>query len=99
MSGFFFSGDIGAAVFKDGKLRLVIDDGNNHVLAMQGFHQQYMSSNRAVLGFIRKIEGLQIKAILPQHGSIFRGEETNKFLRWPEQLPVGVDYLYSGARM
>ncbi len=98
VSGFLFSGDIGAAVFKDGKLRLVVEDWNSHVMAMQGFHQRYMSSNRAVSGFIRKIEGLPIKAILPQHGSIFRGDEVSKFFRWLENLPVGVDYLYSGTR-
>jgi len=99
VSGFMFSGDIGAAVFKDGKLRLVVDDWANHVLAMQGFHQRYMSSNRAVLGFIRKVEGLQIRGLLPQHGSIFRGDEVGKFFRWLEQLPVGVDYLYGGAKL
>jgi flavorubredoxin len=98
VSGFLFSGDIGAAVFKDGKLRLVIEDWSTHVTAMQGFHQRYMSSNRAVSGFIRKIDGLPITAILPQHGSMFRGDEVAKFLRWSEQLPVGVDYLYVGAR-
>ncbi len=97
-SGFLFSGDIGAAVHKDGRLRLVIEDWAQQAVAMQGFHQRYMSSNRAVSGFLRKLDGIPITALLPQHGSIFRGDEVGKFFRWLEQLPVGVDYLYGAGK-
>ena len=85
-------------MYKDQTFRLMIDDWAAHTQAMQGFHQRYMSSNRAVQGFVRKVEGLPIKGLLPQHGSIFRGDEVSKFFRWLEQLPVGVDYLYGGTR-
>jgi flavorubredoxin len=94
VSGFLFSGDIGAAVYADGKPRLVIDNWNEQVKAMQGFHQRYMSSNRAVSAFIRSVAGLPIKAIVPQHGVIYRGEEVQQFLQWFGALPCGVDYLF-----
>ena len=95
VSGFLFSGDIGAALYKDGKPRLVIDDWTAHTQAMLGFHQRYMSSNRAVEGFLRKLDGLPIQAVVPQHGAIFRGEEVARFFNWLRQISVGVDYLYS----
>lgn len=97
VSGFLLSGDIGAAVYKDRKPRLVIDDWDQHVQAMQGFHQRYLGSSRAVAGFLKKLDGLPITAIVPQHGPIFRGEEAQKYIRWLSQLPVGVDYLYPVA--
>lgn len=95
VSGFLFTGDIGAAVYADGKPRLVIDDWDGQVKAMQGFHQRYMSSSKAVAAFIKSIAGLPIKAIVPQHGVIYRGEEVAKFLQWLGALPCGVDYLYA----
>jgi len=95
VSGFLFSGDIGAALYKDGKPRLVIDDWTAHTQAMLGFHQRYMSSNRAVEGFLRKLDGLPIQAVVPQHGVIFRGEEVARYFHWLRQISVGVDYLYS----
>lgn len=94
VSGFLFTGDIGAAVYADGKPRLVIEDWDEHVKAMRGFHQRYMSSSRAVSAFIRSIAGLPIKALVPQHGAIFRGNEVQKFLQWLGALPCGVDYLF-----
>lgn len=94
VSGYLFTGDIGAAVYADGNHRLVIDDWNEQVKAMQGFHQRYMGSNRAISAFIRSIAGLQIQAIVPQHGVIYRGEEVRKFLHWLGALPCGVDYLF-----
>ncbi|MER3424445.1 MAG: MBL fold metallo-hydrolase [Nitrospiraceae bacterium] len=97
VSGFLFTGDIGAAPYSDEAVHLVIDDWKTQVATMQGFHQRYMSSNRAVSAFIRSIAGLPITAILPQHGAIFRGEEVQKFLQWLGSLPCGVDYLFPTA--
>ncbi|WP_455377305.1 oxygen-binding di-iron domain-containing protein [Petrachloros mirabilis] len=94
VSGFLFSGDVGAAMYKDNIFRLVIDDWGTHTQGMQGFHQRYMSSNRAVAGMRRKLDKFKITAILPQHGCIFRNEEVPRFLDWLGRLPVGADYLY-----
>ncbi len=94
VSGFLFSGDVGTAMYKDNLFRLVIDEWTAHTQAMQGFHQRYMSSNRAVAGMIKKLEKLPITAMLPQHGCLFRGEEVPRFMHWLGGLPVGADYLY-----
>jgi flavorubredoxin len=94
VSGFLFSGDIGAAMYREERFRLVIDDWNAHTQAMKGFHQRYMACNRAVAGMIAQLKGRSIHAILPQHGCIFRGEEVTRFLQWLSALPVGADYLY-----
>jgi flavorubredoxin len=51
-----------------------------------------------VEGFLRKLDGLPIQAVLPQHGVMFRGEEVARYFHWLRQLPVGVDYLYPGIR-
>jgi flavorubredoxin len=97
-SGLLFTGDIGASVYKDQKLRLVLEDWESYTHAAQGFHQRYMGSNRAVQGFLARLNGHQkIRAILPQHGVILRGDEVQRFTDWLRQLPCGVDYLYPAA--
>jgi flavorubredoxin len=96
-SGFLFTGDIGASLSKDRKLRLVIDQWEAYTQAAQGFHQRYMGSNRAVQGFLARLKGLRIDAILPQHGVILRGHEVPRFITWLSHLPCGVDYLYPPA--
>lgn len=93
-SGFLFSGDVGASVYKDSAFHLVVDNWDAQLKAMQGFHQRYMSCNRAVAGMIKKLARFRITAMLPQHGSSFRGEEVTRFFQWLGQLPVGADYLY-----
>ncbi|MFQ5485131.1 MAG: MBL fold metallo-hydrolase [Desulfobacterales bacterium] len=94
LSGFMLSGDIGAAAESDDCFHLVIDDWQQEIEAMQGFHQRYMGSTRAAAKFVKKVSGLPITAILPQHGHLFRGDEVQRFLQWFEVLPCGVDFLY-----
>lgn len=97
VSGFLFSGDIGAALYTDGVPRLVIEQWDAQVDAMRGFHQRYMSSKRAVSAFLGKVAGLPVRAVLPQHGLIYRDGECEKFFRWLGDLPCGVDYLFPAA--
>lgn len=94
VSGFLFSGDIGAAISQDEMFRLFIDDWQQQIERMQGFHQRYMGSTRAAAEFVKKVSLLPITAMLPQHGQIFRGDEVRQFLDWFETLPCGIDYLY-----
>ncbi|RMH52364.1 MAG: MBL fold metallo-hydrolase [Zetaproteobacteria bacterium] len=92
-SGFLFSGDIGASVFDDDAFVLCIDDWQRHCARMLGFHQRYMGSNRAVARFVASVRDLPIRAILPQHGAIFRGDEVGRFLDWLGSIDVGIDAL------
>ncbi len=96
ISGYLFSGDIGAAVASDDTFRLCIDDWQTQVDQMNGFHQRYMGSTRAAAAFVDKARALPLTAMLPQHGQLFRGGEVQQFLDWFEVLPCGVDYLYGG---
>ena len=97
MSGYLLSGDIGASPYSDGETHLVVDGWKMQVDTMQGFHQRYMSSSRAVAAFIRSVAGMPITAILPQHGAILRGDEVYKYFQWLGTLPCGVDYLFPAA--
>jgi len=94
-SGFLFSGDIGASVFDGKSPTLCIEDWDAHCQRMQGFHQRYMGSNKAVQAFIASVRDLPITAILPQHGAIFRGEEVGHFLDWLGTLDVGSDFMFA----
>jgi flavorubredoxin len=91
-SGFLFSGDIWAAVDMD--WRLVVEDFNRHVMKMNLFHLDYMSSNIAARGFADKIRGLSINAILPQHGSVIPGIFTGKAIDYLARLRCGTDLIY-----
>ncbi len=94
-SGFLFSGDIGASIFENDAFTLFIDDWDKHTERMLAFHQRYMGSNRAVLAFVERVATLPIRAILPQHGAVFRGDEVQRFLDWLLTIDVGVDHLFA----
>jgi len=80
-SKIYFSGDLGAAVFKD-RWYLFVEDFESHVKLMEWFHKRYMASKKAILAWLKRVEGLEIRVIAPQHGAIFEGENVRKFLEW-----------------
>ncbi|PVU75060.1 MBL fold metallo-hydrolase [Sulfolobus sp. SCGC AB-777_G06] len=91
----YFSGDMGAAVFKD-KWYLIVDNFEEHVKLMEWFHRRYIASRRAIELWAKRIEGLDIDIVAPQHGSIFMGENAKKFLNWLKNLDkVGVNFISS----
>jgi flavorubredoxin len=92
-SGILFSGDIGAAVFKHGERYLFVEDFEEHVPLMEGFHRRYMASNKACRLWVNKVRALNPNMIAPQHGAIFKGPAVEKFLSWFERLQCGVDIL------
>lgn len=89
---FLFSGDIWAALGMD--WHLVSDDFEALSCKMEMFHTDYMASNKACRGFNRKIKGMEIAAILPQHGSIIQGKDVPAAIAYLEDLPCGLDLLY-----
>lgn len=91
-SGFLFSGDIWAAVSTD--WRLVVDQFMSHSTKMDMFHIDYMASNIAAKGFVRSLEPFDIKAILPQHGSIIPANFVGDALEYLDDLECGTDVLY-----
>ena len=94
-SGILFSGDIGAAVFPDGKEILFADDFDAHLVFIEGFHRRYMASSKASSRWVRSIQGLSPKMIAPQHGAVYRGPSVARFLEWFARLECGVDIIDS----
>lgn len=86
-----FSGDIGAAVVPAERWRLYVNDFEEHTTYMEGFHKRYMGSNVAVRRWLERVRDLEIDTLCPQHGSILRGDDVQRFFDWLERLDVGVD--------
>ena len=83
------SGDIGAAL-ESVNSPLFVEDFDEHIPKMKGFHQRWMPSNRAKQNWIDRVRQLDIQYMAPQHGRIFGGENVAKFLDWFEELEVGI---------
>jgi len=88
-----FSGDIWAALDVDWKL--VVDDFEMHETYMDLFHIDYMGSNIAARGFVRRLDNKTITAILPQHGSLINTNNVKNALVYLEELQCGTDIIYS----
>ncbi len=91
-SRYLFSGDIYAAV--ESNWELVVKDFAAHKESMDLFHIDYMASNIAARGFVRKLDGLAIDAVLPQHGSIIPREYVQDALDYLNNLCCGTDVIY-----
>jgi flavorubredoxin len=92
-SKILFSGDIGAAVFPKGQRYLFVENFENHVKLMEGFHKRYMGSNKVCKKWVNLVKPLNPTMIAPQHGAIFKGENVKKFLNWFENLSCGLDII------
>ncbi len=92
-SKILFSGDIGAAIFPPGKRYPFVENFDDHVRYMEGFHRRYMASNTACRRWVDLVERHDIAAIAPQHGAIMKGEAARRFLAWFRELRCGVDII------
>ncbi|WP_457599806.1 oxygen-binding di-iron domain-containing protein [Hydrogenivirga sp.] len=88
-----FSGDIGAAVFPKGKNYLFVEDFENHIPFMEGFHRRYMKSQRVLRKWVGLVRQREVDLIAPQHGAVFPKSNVEKFLNWLENLRCGEDIL------
>jgi len=91
-SHYLFTGDIWAALSPEWEL--TVQDFDAHALSMDLFHVDYMASNIAANGFINKIEGLAIDALLPQHGSIIGPDDVAEAYAYLRDLRCGTDLAY-----
>lgn len=90
---YLFSGDIWAALDLD--WTLTVDSFEEHIQKMNLFHLDYMASNLATRGFVKRIEHLSIDAILPQHGSILGPRHVQAALDYLRNLRCGTDVIYA----
>lgn len=91
-SKFLFSGDIWAAL--DIEWNLVVDDFEAHTANMNLFNIDYLASNIATKGFVKRLDGKEIDAILPQHGSIINTNFVPNALEYLKNLRCGTDIIY-----
>ena len=86
-----YTGDLGASV---GQTYREVDNFDDHLQYMLGFHQRYMGSNAAMRAWSNMARQLDIDVIAPQHGALFRGKEmVNRFIDWCAALQCGVDLI------
>lgn len=91
-AGFLFSGDVFASL-GSGE-RLVAENFEELAGYMEFFHVEYMASNIAARGFVNSLNGLAIRAILPQHGQIISEGFVADALQWLADLRCGTDIIY-----
>ncbi len=82
-----FTGDIFGAI-SDHWALFAEDD---YLTPMAAFHQAYMPSNQVLKAGLERLERYEIDQILPQHGSILRGDQIPKAFEYLKSLPCGVD--------
>ncbi|WP_154124329.1 oxygen-binding di-iron domain-containing protein [Grimontia hollisae] len=83
------SGDVGAALDAD-NAPFEVDNFDEHIPKMKGFHQRWMPCNKAKDDWVKRVRSLDIDMMCPQHGRVFTGDNVGKFLDWFESLDVGV---------
>lgn len=88
-SNILFSGDIGAALLPSHESPLFVEDFEDHIRYMEGFHKRWMPSSAALRDWVKRVRMINPDMICPQHGSLFQGENVKKFLDWLETLEVG----------
>ncbi len=94
VSKILFSGDMGASIVGNKEAHSPVEDFKKHIPLMEGFHKRYMISNKICRYWVNMVRQMDVEAIVPQHGRIFKGKKmVNEFLSWIEQLPCGVDNM------
>ncbi|MCI1208457.1 MAG: FprA family A-type flavoprotein [Treponema sp.] len=94
-SKILFTGDIGTAdIAYDGN-SLFVEDFQQHIPALEGFHKRYMNAQKVCQRWVQNIRPLDISILAPQHGRLYRGEQIKQFLDWLENLRCGTDLLDS----
>ncbi|MEC8444377.1 MAG: MBL fold metallo-hydrolase [Pseudomonadota bacterium] len=87
-AGILMSGNVGGTMEGKGA-PIWVEDLDRHLPKMARFHQRWMPSEPAKQDWIRRVSGLGIKIMAPQHGSLLKGAQVDGFLRWFEQLKIG----------
>lgn len=91
VSKILYSGDLGASL---GQQYWFVDNFQDHIQYMEGFHRRYMVANKAIKGWVELVRTLDVETIAPQHGAMMKGRHiVEQFLDWIESLDVGLDYM------
>jgi flavorubredoxin len=94
VSKILFSGDLGASLVNGTDAALPVDDFERHVRDMEGFHKRYMISRKIARLWANMARGMDIEAIVPQHGRRFVGKPmVRHFIDWIETVDCGIDLM------
>lgn len=86
-----YSGDLGASL---GQTYTVVENFEDHLQYMEGFHRRYMASGDVLKRWVAMVRPLDIDIIAPQHGAMLVGEENvTQFIAWIEGLECGIDLM------
>lgn len=88
-----FSGDIGASVSPYYNKQEDIPNFEAMKPYLEGFHKRYMAGNKFCRAWVNQVKKYDIEHIAPQHGTIFKGEMCEEFLKWFEELECGGDLI------
>lgn len=86
----YFSGDIGAALLPPEIAYFKVTDFDDHLQYIKYFHQRWIGSAEHKNEWCDRVASMQIDKLCPQHGSIYEGENVNRFLQWLRDLKVGI---------
>jgi diguanylate cyclase (GGDEF)-like protein/PAS domain S-box-containing protein len=92
VSGYLFSGDVWAAL--EVEQEFIVSDFKYHAAKMDLFHKDYMACNKAAKGFTTCLMQRDIKAILPQHGSLIPEHLVQDAITYLRNLQCGLDLIY-----
>jgi flavorubredoxin len=67
--------------------------GDNFIEPMNDFHKIYMPGNQLLKHCMLKLEKMNIRRILPQHGSILEGKQVQTAIQQLKHLSCGFDLL------
>jgi flavorubredoxin len=97
VSKILFSGDMGASMVAHSEADIPVEDFHAHIRHMEAFHRRYMVSNKICRFWVNMVRQMDVVAIVPQHGRMFKGKKmVNEFLNWVENLQCGIDLLNQG---
>lgn len=92
VSQILFSGDMGASLV--GHSGIKVDNFDEHIDSMMGFHQRYMASSRAARLWADSVRRLPVEMMVPQHGKRMEGRPVfDMFLDWISELSCGIDLI------
>lgn len=91
VSKILYTGDLGASL---GGEKDFIEDFDEHVLLMEGFHKRYIASSQPLKMWANTARQLDIETIAPQHGAMISGKENvERFISWIDSLSCGVELM------
>lgn len=92
ISRILFTGDMGASMVTAAEAAEPVTDFDAHIRKMKGFHQRYMTTNKACRLWANMVRELDVEMIVPQHGKSLIGRTmVTQFLDWISGLECGVD--------